>query len=556
MSENVMVKVTVNGHEPFEVSKNTSLREISEKFSHVTKYPIVLAIVDNEVYELHRTLTGDSNINFIDITNPHGFRAYQRSAVFLMLYAIKEIYGKDIRVIVEHSINKNYYIEIEAGQKIEIDDNFLESVYNKMQSCVQNNMRIEKLALSLEEAIKKSKELNLIDKAESLHYRRTSSVNFYKIDWFYNYFYGPMVPSTGYITKFKLNKCGNGLLLQFPLSTDPEEFSELKYPQKITQVFQESNTWARILRVDTVASLNSVICNEGIEKIFRINEALHEKKIAQIADMICEQEKPLVLIAGPSSSGKTTFAQRLCIQLRVNGKRPYVISIDDYYVNRANTPRDEEGKPDYECLEAIDVKAVNEDLMNLLRGETVNIPHYNFVTGSREYKNKFLKLEKGDIIVMEGIHGLNEKMTADIAKKDKFKIFISALTQLNIDYHNHIPTTDTRLVRRIVRDNRFRGINAVSTFDVWPSVLRGENKYIFPYQEEADAFFNSALVYEMCILKQFAEPLLFNIKREQQEYTEAKRLIKFLDSFLGVSSEQVPPNSILREFIGGSCFAT
>ena len=346
-----------------------------------------------------------------------------------------------------------------------------------------------------------------------------------------------------------------GFILQFPHSNIQGALCELKPVNKISQVFQESYKWGKILKVDTVGALNNMICNDNFGHITRISEALHEKKIAEIADMILNQKKSIVLIAGPSSSGKTTFAERLCIQLRVNGLRPHIISMDNYF-DMSRLPLDEFGQPDYEALEYVDTEQINEDLVNLLKGKQVDIPTFNFITDSREYKGNYLKLNDDDVIVMEGIHALNEKSTEQISKNDKFKIFISALTQLNVDDHNRIPTTDTRLIRRIVRDHQFRGFSATRTIKMWPSVMRGESKNIFPYQEESDAMFNSALVYEICILKQFVEPLLFKIEKTCEEYTEARRIIKFLDCILGVSSEPVPKNSILREFIGGSCFYT
>ncbi len=549
------VNANIMGLETEKVSKETTLLELSKSYQHLFKNQILLAKVDNELQELNKTLVEDCKVEFLDITDSNAFRTLQRSIVFVMIYAAKDVLGRKARIVVEHSINKNYYCEI-LEDNVQITDELLNKIEKKMTETIEADIPIEKMSLPLEESIRYAKEFALNDKVDILKYRRTSNVNFYKIDWFYDYFYGQMVPSTGYIKNFKLHKSGEGFMLQFPSIENPHELAELKPLQKISQIFQESNKWARILGVDTVGSLNNVISHDGLGNIIRISEALQEKKIANIADMIYEQKKTLVLVAGPSSSGKTTFAERLCIQLKVNGLKPHIISIDDYYVNRENVPLDEFGKPDFECIEAIDVQQVNEDMIKLLNGERVQIPKFNFSLGKREYRGRYLQIGKGDVLILEGIHGLNEKLTEIIPKKDKFKIFISALTQLNIDDHNRIPTTDSRLIRRIVRDNRFRGFTAKTTIDMWPSVLRGESANIFPYQEEADAFFNSALVYEMCVLKQFAEPLLFNIEKEESEYTEARRLIKFLDSFLGVSSEQIPPNSILREFIGGSCFNT
>jgi uridine kinase len=470
-----------------------------------------------------------------------------------MIYAAKLVLGRKTRIVIEHSINKNYYCETpELG--MEVSESLLDQIESEMLKAAEKDYPIEKFSLPLDDAIKRAAEFELFDKIDILKYRRTSNVNFYKLDWFYDYFYGQMLPSTGYLKSFKLIKKSKGFMLQFPSAANDYEIAEMSPNNKISEVFEESNEWAHILKVDTVGQLNSLICNGGVGDIIRVNEALHEKKIAYLADKIHQLNKTIVLIAGPSSSGKTTFAQRLCIQLRVNGLKPIVISLDNYFWDREITPRDASGNYDFESLDAIDLNQINADLDALLKGKAVSMPSFNFTEGKREYKGKPLSLGNDDVLVIEGIHGLNEKVTELIPKQRKFKIFASALTQVNIDDHNRIPTTDTRLIRRLVRDHKYRGADARTTIAMWPSVLRGENKYIFPFQEEADAFFNSALVYEMCILKQFAEPLLFNIDKSYREYTEAMRLIKFLDSFLGVSSELVADNSILREFIGGSCF--
>ncbi len=523
----------------------------------------VLALVNNEVFELNKSPSEDSVIEFLGLDNTHGFRAYQRSMVFIMIYAVKEICGKMTRVVIQHSINKNYYCEImedfsdngssEQSREL-VTDALLEKIKEKMLEIIEKDIPITKQSLSVENAMKKCQDCGLWDKVKILKYRRTSNVNLYKLDWFYDYFYGPMVPSTGFLKRFALTKKDNGFMLQFPVAESPDELAELKPLDKMAQVFKESADWARILKVETVGELNDIICNGGIGDFIRISEALHEKKIAYIADSISQQNKTLVLIAGPSSSGKTTFANRLCIQLRVNGLKPHVVSLDNYYKNRSDIPLDKYGKPDFECLEALDLAKINEDLQGLMNGQEVLIPTFSFLSGKREGGKK-LKLGKDEIIVMEGIHGLNEGISEMVAREQKFKIYISALTQLNVDDHNRISTTDTRLIRRIVRDSRFRGADAARTISMWPSVNRGEVQYIFPFQEEADAFFNSALVYELCVLKYFAEPLLFQVEKDMPEYSEARRLAKFLDSFLSISSEEVPKNSILREFLGGSCFS-
>jgi len=542
------INITIQG-KAYQVAPGQTLLELSKLAEGV--YPFLLAKINNQLLELFHPIKEDCEIEYLDVRHPDGFKAYQRSCAFLMICSAKEILGKKARVIVEHSINKNLYCEIPDE---EVTEELLESIEARMHEYSGQNIPIEKFILSLTEGTRIAREFGLEDKAAILKYRRSSSVNFYRLSWFYDYFYGAMVPSTGCISFFKLVKHAPGFILQTPMAENPEILNEIRPMTKITQVFRESASWLRILNVSTVGSLNDQVCNEGLGTIIRVSEALHEKRIAEIADTIYRQGKSIVLIAGPSSSGKTTFSGRLSVQLQVNGLKPKIISLDDYFLDRERTPLDEFGRLDFECLEALDVEQINKDLSELLAGKEVRLPRFNFITGKREYRRRLHKLESGGVLIIEGIHGLNEKLTEYIPAEDKFKIFISALTQLNLDDHNRIPTTDTRMIRRMVRDNRTRGFDALHTIDIWPSVMRGENKYIFPFQEEADAIFNSALVYELCVLKQYAEPLLLQIDPSMPQYTEARRLAKFLDSFLGLSSEEVPPNSILREFIGGSCF--
>lgn len=536
-----------------EVDKNTTFLELSKRYQKFYKGKIVLACVDNELKELNNKITKNCKVQFLDVTDYNGFRTYQRSISLLMIYAAKEVLGEKTKISLNHSINKNYYCEI---PEIELTQEILENIENKMHEIAENDLPIEKLTVSLENGIEVFNKFGMNDTADALKYIKTSTISLYKIGWFYDYLYGPMVPSTGYLNVFKLTLQRNGFILQFSSKENPEELSELKELTKITQVFLESSQWAKILKIDTVGALNDAVCNGNTKDIILISEALHEKKIANIADKITSQKKNIILISGPSSSGKTTFAERICIQLRVNGIKPYIISLDDYYLNRDDTPLDEFGNPNFEDIEAIDIKQFNEDIIRLLNKEKVQIPNFNFLTGKREYRGKSIKLHSDEVLVIEGIHGLNERLTSSIPRENKFKIYISALTQLNINNHNRIATTDTRIIRRIVRDHNFRGFDAVSTIDIWPSVLKGENINIFPFQEEADAMFNSALVYELSVLKQYVEPLLFNINKSQPEYAESIRLIKFLDSFLGINSDYIPTNSIIREFIGGSCFNT
>ncbi|MCL2204462.1 MAG: nucleoside kinase [Defluviitaleaceae bacterium] len=548
-----MVDITLDiiGGEKITLPHATTLLEVSKEAFPERKWPVLVAKVDNELQDLSRKLLYDATVEFLDITDPNGFRTYQRSCTMLLVYAAKAVLGRKTRVVVAHSINKNYFCELPGH---EITDDLLAKIEGEMRRAVQANFPITKCTLQREEALHIARELGLEDKISLLKYRHNLTVSFYKLDWMYNYLYGEMAPSTGCLDQFQLVRRARGFMLQFPNVGLDYGFDDISKEVKIAEVFAEASQWARILKAGTVGALNDKLCSIGSGEIIRVTEALHEKKIALLADQIVQECRPIVLIAGPSSSGKTTFAARLGIQLQVNGAVPHVIGLDNYYLDRENCPRDADGNYDFETINAIDTAQINKDLQALLAGERVQIPTFNFLTGKREYKGRFLALSPKDVLILEGIHGLNDRVSEEVPPSDKFKIFISAMTQINIDDHNRIPTTDTRLVRRIVRDYQYRGASAAKTISMWPSVLRGESKYIFPHQERADAFFNSALVYEMCVLKQYAEPLLFGLQPDVAQYTEARRLIKFLSSFLGMPSDNIPPNSILREFIGGGCF--
>jgi len=549
------IRLNIIGAGQIIVPAGTTLLELSQSYTHTRSWPILVATIDNELQDLSQPLLFDATVEFLDLSDPNGYRTYQRSVTFLMVYAAKAVLGKKARVVVAHSINKNYYCELPDHP--EPTDELLEQIGAVMRMAVDRDIPIEKHTMPKEAALRLVEEFSLDDKQRLLKYRHNKSVSFYKLDWFYNYFYGEMAPSTGCLGQFKMVKRSRGFMLQFPDAQLGYELAELTPDCKVSEVFEEANQWARIVNADTVGALNDNLCKMGNGMIIRIAEALHEKKVALLADRIIKEHRPIVLIAGPTSSGKTTFAARLGTQLRAAGAVPHIIGLDNYYHNRGDEriPRDEDGNEDYETIKAIDTYLITKHLQALLLGQEVELPTFNFLTGKREFKGRFLKLAPKDVLMLEGIHGLNEKISEGVPAEDKFKIFISALTQINVDDHNRIPTTDTRLVRRIVRDFQYRGTSAAETIARWPSVLRGEAKYIYPYQEEADAFFNSALVYEMCVLKQYAEPLLFDIAQGIPQYTEARRLIKFLSSFLCMPSENIPVNSILREFVGGSCFS-
>ena len=485
----------------------------------------------------------------IDISNSQGFNEYQRSVIFLTLVAAKNILGKKTRVRVKHSIDKNLYCEIDGI--ISTDEQLFE-IQEKMIELVQQDIKIEKISLPISKVIEIFQDFSYEDKVKNLHFRRSSNVSVYKLLDYYNYFYGKLVPSTGYLSMFALVKHQDGFFIQLEDEKNPSNLRPVKKLVKISQVYDETYNWAKILGVDTVGALNEKISKEGLDEIIKTNEALHEKRIGEIADQIYAGKKKIVFIAGPTSSGKTTFAHRLGIQLRVHGLDPFVMSLDNYYKDRDQLPKDENGEVDLESVWALDVSCINDDLAQLTQGNIIDIPKYDFKSGKKSYKGDFYGLNKNSILIVEGIHGLNETIGESVHTDLKFKIFIAPLTQLSIDDHNRISTGDTRLIRRIVRDTKFRGFGALENLSMWPLVQRGERLHIFPYQEKADAIFNSVLVYEISILKQYVEPLLFNIGKDKEEYPEARRLIKFLDSFLGVSSEAVPQNSILREFIGGS----
>lgn len=535
-----------------EFEENITIEEIKKQVCDKFDYPVFLAKVDNENLELFKTINEDCEIEFLDITNKHSYLAYKRSVALVMVNAIRKILGEETRIFIKYSINQNWFCSIE---NVEITEDLLEKIDAYMNKTVDENHVIEKINIPINQGIKLLNRYKMFDRANGLKFLRKSSINLYKIEDTYDYFYGPMAINTKDLKGFKLIKnSNNGFTLSFLDRNNPTVVSEYKNIQNLIEVFEESAKWANIIGIDYIGDLNTAICDEKIQEIILISEALQEKKIANIADMITKNNKKVVLIAGPSSSGKTTFANRICIQLKVNGIKPYVISLDDYYLDRECVPLDEEGKPDFESLASLDVEKINKDMESLIKGETVEIPKFNFITGKRE-KGKKITLKENEVIIIEGIHGLNEKISQNVDKKDKFKIFISALTQLNIDSHNRISTTDARIFRRLVRDYYFRGFGVNKTIQIWADVMKGEKKNIFPFQQEADVIFNSALIYELAVLKPFAEPLLYKVSKNEEEYAEATRLIKFLENFLPINNlDAIPPNSLIREFIGGGCF--
>lgn len=550
-----MVKVTIDGKE-HEYAIGTTYREIVDEYQEeVAETPVILVMVDGKLRELQKKLKGDCTLEFVTTKDHIGFETYKRTVCLVLLRAIYDVAGKENieKVMIHYSVGNGYYFTM-AGKAV-LDQHFLDNVKTRMQELADMCTPIGKRSVNTDDAVSLFHHHRMYDKEKLFRFRRVSKVNIYNIGYYEDYFYGYMADHAGYVKYFDLKLYDEGFVLELPTRKNPSVISPFRPEGKIFQVQKESQEWAEKMDISYVGDLNDHITKEGISNILLVQEALQEAKISDIAQrIVLEGNKKFIMIAGPSSSGKTSFSHRLSIQLLAHGMKPHPIGVDNYFKNREETPLDEYGEKNYECLEAIDVEQFNKDMLALLRGERIELPVFNFKTGHREYKGDFLQLGPEDVLVIEGIHGLNDKLSYALPAESKFKIYISALTQLNIDEHNRIPTTDGRLLRRIVRDARTRGTSAKDTIARWPSVRRGEEANIFPYQEQADVMFNSALVYELACLKVYAEPLLFGIDKSEPEYLEAKRLLKFLDYFISVPSEDIPHNSLLREFVGGSCF--
>lgn len=535
--------------------EGTSFEVIAKDFQHYYEHQIVLGCENARLFELHKLLKRNMELKFITIGDSVGNKTYKRSACLMLVKAIHDICGHNnkCKVFIDFSISKGFYCTLESD--VELNQGFLDVVKQRMLEMVAEKMPIKKCCIHTEDAIARFRKHGMSDKERLFQYRRVSHVNVYSMNEFEDYYYGYMVPDASYLPYFELYLYDEGFVVQMPDAENPTVVPPFEPQHKLFKVLKESTEWGKMMGINTVADLNEAITKGNMMETILVQEALQEKKIGDIARTIADKpEIKFVLIAGPSSSGKTTFSHRLSIQLLAHGLKPHPIAVDNYFVNREDTPKDEDGNYNFECLGAIDVKKLNEDLIDLLTGREVELPVFNFKTGKREYKGDKMQLGEHDVLVIEGIHCLNDALTPQLPKENKFKIYISALTQLNIDEHNRIPTTDGRLLRRMVRDARTRGTSAKQTIAMWSSVRRGEEENIFPYQEEADVMFNSALIYELAVLKQYAEPVLFGIDRDCEEYIEAKRLLKFLDYFIGIDSKNVPTNSLLKEFIGGGCF--
>lgn len=544
------IKLTLHGKE-ITCPSDTTLYSLSRTYEKEYDYPIIVARCDGAIQELYHQAVDGSEVEFVTLAQKDGMRAYNRGMSMLFLKAIyAEIPREKLgRITLEYSLDTGYYGRIHSGYKL--DEELLKRVENRMRDYVKQDIPFKKKVMSTRDAKKLFASLGMNNKYLLMEYRRNSRMTLYRLGGFIDYYYGAMPYSTGILTHFSLQLFGDGFVIITPKREKPTEVPDFAPSMKLYRTMQQTNEWAEKLHVSTVGELNREIVKGNFRELMLTQEALHEKRIGDIAEQIAEKGCRVVTIAGPSSSGKTTFSYRLSTQLKTLGLRPHPIGLDDYFVNRKDTPLDAEGKYNYECLEAIDTKTFNMDLVNLLEGKKVQLPTYNFITGMREYNKPFLQLGKDEILVIEGIHGLNDKMTYSIPAEDKFKIYISALTTLNVDDHNRIPTTEGRLIRRIIRDARTRGNSAQKTISMWNSVRNGENQNIFPFQEQADAMFNSALIYELAAMKLYADPILFQVPKDCLEYSEAQRILKFLDYFLPVDPHEVPLNSILREFIGG-----
>ncbi len=548
---NPEIEVKIEGVGSFNVPAGVRAGDLIQTVKLPNRYPVMGVIINNSLRDLNQVLDSSCELEPVDLSSEIGVRINTRTLVFIMVKASRELFP-DRKLIIKHSLSNGLYCEF-LGDPCSEED--IQAIQARMRQIIKTNHSIKRMIVSKEEARSIFSRQGQMDTVKLLEFRDKDFANISELDGFYEYFYGYMLPATGMVSDFRLLNYSPGLVLQSPEAKAPGELHPYIEQRKLAAVFQEAKHWVEMLDTPHVAALNDIIAGGDISDLIRVNEALHEKKIASIADQICNNPKiRIVLIAGPSSSGKTTFAQRLMIQLRVNGRRPVAVSLDNYFIDRCLTPRDENNEYDFEALEALKVDLFNQHLLSLINGEEVEIPKYNFQNGCCEKEGIKIRVPMGEPIIIEGIHGLNDRLTWCIPAEQKFRIYISALTQLNIDYNNRIPTTDSRLIRRILRDSRTRGYSALETINRWPSVRRGEERNIFPFQENADVMFNSSLVYELGVLKPFVEPLVSKIRPEFREHVEARRLLKFASYFRPISANDVPQNSILREFIGGSCF--
>ncbi|MBP3782968.1 MAG: nucleoside kinase [Butyrivibrio sp.] len=549
-----MPKITINGAEK-DYEKGTTFEEIAKEYQKYYDDRIAAVTFNGKIRELMKTVKKDGVLSFITFKDNIGFKTMRRTGLMILIKSVIDVTGgskNGVSLKAEFTIGNGLYCTIRG---INVTKELVKKISDRYAEILDAALPITKKVYPIDEAIEIFRKQGMDDKVRLLKYRRSSEINVYKLDGFYDYFYGYMLPNTSYIEKFKVQKYHDGILLTLPTRQNTKKLIVSEPREKLFKTMMLSSDWGSMMGVENVGDLNNMICSGRIGDMILVQEALQERRIGEIAmDIFKRLDVKFVMIAGPSSSGKTSFANRLSIQLRSNGLNPHPISLDNYFVNREDTPLNEDGSYNFECLEALDVEQFNQDMSRLLKGERVEMPEFNFISGKREMNGDFLQLGKNDVLVIEGIHGLNEKMSYALPAESKYKIYISCLTTLSIDDHNRIATTDGRLLRRIVRDARTRGASAKKTISMWPSVRAGEEANIFPFQEEADAMFNSAQIYELAVIKQYAEPLLFSIEKDEPEYYEAKRLLKFLDYFVSVDNSMLPRNSICREFVGGSCF--
>lgn len=548
-----MIKATVN-QSIYEVKEGTTLSDLAKQVQLPQEPIILLAYMDGKLRELFTPMTKDCHVRFVTLKEQAGYMAYKRTATLMFLKACEDLLGTGAttKIALDYSIGNSIFCDFLEDRVI--DEAFARSIQKRMEELAKANLPITKRSLDTDQAAKYFDRIGFKGKKELFQFRRESKMNIYSLDGYDNYFYGYMAPLTGYISAFLVSAYQHGVVLQIPKRKQTEEIVPFTPQPKLFHVMQRSREWTKTMGVDTVGALNDEITHGNINHLILLQEGLQEKLLADIADEIVSKNKRIILIAGPSSSGKTTFSHRLSIQLQIAGLTPHPVSMDDYFLDRELSPRDENGNYNFETIASLDVDLLTKHINQLLDGEEIDVPSYNFITGKREYHGHKLKIGEKDVLVMEGIHGLNGTLTNEIPEDAKYRIYVSALNQINLDEHNRIPSSDGRLLRRIVRDAMTRGNDARETISRWDSVRKGEEDNIFPYQEEADVMFNSAQIYEIAVLKQYAEPLLFAVPRDCPEYQEAKRLLKFLEYFLNIPSEAIPKTSLLREFIGGSCF--
>lgn len=548
-----MIKATVN-QSIYEVKEGTTLSDLAKQVQKPQEPIILLAYMDGKLKELFTPMTKDCHVRFVTLKEQAGYMAYKRTATLMFLKACEDLLGTGAttKIALDYSIGNSIFCDFLEDRVI--DEAFARSIQKHMEELAKANLPITKRSLDTDQAAKYFDRIGFKGKKELFQFRRESKMNIYSLDGYDNYFYGYMAPSTGYISAFLVSAYQHGVVLQIPKRKQTEEIVPFTPQPKLFHVMQRSREWTKTMGVDTVGALNDEITHGNINHLILLQEGLQEKLLADIADEIVSKNKRIILIAGPSSSGKTTFSHRLSIQLQIAGLTPHPVSMDDYFLDRELSPRDENGNYNFETIASLDVDLLTKHINQLLDGEEIDVPSYNFISGKREYHGHKLKIGEKDVLVMEGIHGLNGTLTNEIPEDAKYRIYVSALNQINLDEHNRIPSSDGRLLRRIVRDAMTRGNDARETISRWDSVRKGEEDNIFPYQEEADVMFNSAQIYEIAVLKQYAEPLLFAVPRDCPEYQEAKRLLKFLEYFLNIPSEAIPKTSLLREFIGGSCF--